>query len=92
RKARSILENVKKVMAIELLCACQALDFRSGASFENGSISYKLKSSPAVNAAHASVRKRISHLDDDRELHLDINEATRIIESGELISVVESEI
>jgi len=30
RKARSILENVKNIIAIELLCAAQALDFRMG--------------------------------------------------------------
>ena len=31
RKARTILQNVRRVLAIELLCAAQGLDFRSGA-------------------------------------------------------------
>jgi histidine ammonia-lyase len=92
RKARSILDNVRKVLAIELLCASQGFDFRSGASFTNGIPSYRVKSSRAVQAAHLVVRKRITHLNEDRELHLDMNEAERIIESGELVRAVEAEI
>ena len=30
RKARTILENVRKALAIELVCACQGIDFRIG--------------------------------------------------------------
>jgi histidine ammonia-lyase len=83
RKARAILNNLRRVLAIELLCAAQALDFR-------------LKAQPdhtpgrALQKALNVVRSKISHLDEDRELHLDITAAEKLIASGELLAAVES--
>ena len=92
RKARTILQNLRKVLAIELLCAAQGLDLRTGAQFSNNGnahIHYQLSPSQAISAAHALCRKHIKHLNEDRELHLDIKAAEWIIESGQLISTVE---
>jgi histidine ammonia-lyase len=90
RKARMILQNLRKVLAIELLCAAQGLDLRTGASFdEKGAITYQLHPSRSICAAHAAIRSRVPHLDEDRELHLDIQLAHDLIESGEFLEAVE---
>jgi histidine ammonia-lyase len=99
RKAGMILNNVRRVLAIELLCAAQAIDLRIGA--------YKTRDSDPINvchdtaglapgkgveAAYKQARSRIPHLYDDRLLHKDINEAHEIIVSGELLASVETAI
>lgn len=81
RKARQILENLKRVFAIELICAAQGLDYRLDAN---------LKPSPALYKAHELIRKHLPRLDSDREIHKDIETATKLIESGQLVDTVES--
>jgi histidine ammonia-lyase len=61
-KARTVVENALSGLAIELLVAAQALDFRK-----------PLAAGVGVRAAHEVVRARVAHLDEDRELHLDIS-------------------
>jgi histidine ammonia-lyase len=56
-KARRVVDNAAHVIAIELICAAQALEFRR-----------PLRSSPAVEEAHELVRKVVPTLDDDRPL------------------------
>lgn len=60
-KAYRVIENVEKVLAIELLHASQALDFRRPA-----------KSSEAIEKLHAAFREKITFTDADRYLHEDI--------------------
>ncbi len=91
RKARMILNNARKVLSIELLCAAQGLDFRLG----NGSTKAPcavpdVEPGPGIKAAHSLVRQHIAHLSEDREIHHDIMSAERLIQSGELIAAVES--
>jgi histidine ammonia-lyase len=80
RHARTVLENVERVLAIELLCAGQALDFRlalvPGAAPGAG-----------VAAAHAHLRAVVSHLTVDRELGADLAAATALVRGGELASL-----
>lgn len=91
RKARNILHNLRKILAIELMCAAQGLDLRTDASFsDEGVLKYGLTPSNSIAAAHGVVRRHIRHLNEDRELHLDIQIAERIIESGELVAAVEA--
>ncbi len=85
RKARQVLNNVYKVLAIELLCAAQGLDLRLK-SINGGNT----LPGPAIAAAHKLVRSQIRHLDQDRELYADINQAETIIRSQELLKVVEA--
>ncbi len=92
RKARTILNNLRTVLAIELLCAAQALDLRTGK--HNGAESlpatHPLEPGRGVRAAHDQLRKLVPHLDEDRELHLDIAEAEKLIASDALIEAVEA--
>lgn len=90
RKARMILNNTRKVFAIELLCAAQGLDFRmydDPSSIEGQKPS--LLPGPALTAVHQFIRQRIPHLSHDRQMSLEIQKAEEIITSGALIEVVE---
>lgn len=79
RKALQVCNNVTKILATELLCAAQAFDFRK-----------PLKSSSILDSVHAHIRKNIDHATKDRIFSLDINKAIEIINSRELLSIVES--
>jgi histidine ammonia-lyase len=57
RKARSAIELARRVVAIELVCAAQALDFQGPD-----------RASPPVAALHAAVRERVAFVDEDRSL------------------------
>ncbi|MDQ7794970.1 MAG: histidine ammonia-lyase [bacterium] len=78
RKAGLVLANTERVLAIELLCAAQALDFRDldGAG-------------PAVRRAHGRIRERLPRLEEDRMLSPDIEAVAGLVRSGELLSAVE---
>jgi histidine ammonia-lyase len=78
RKAASILENVRNVAAIELLCAAQALDL-----FTN------LKPGEGTLAAYQAIRKQVSHMDKDRELAPDIETLARLIDNDSILNAVE---
>jgi histidine ammonia-lyase len=77
-KARRIFDNALYVVAIELLCAAQGLDFRK-----------PLKAGVGAEAAYEMVRSRIEHLEEDRILHYDINEARDMVFSGEVLEATE---
>ncbi len=86
QKCFQVLENVWRVAAIELLVACQAIDFTRRIGV-NGSV---LRCGTGTQAVHDLVRKNISHLEKDRLLHADIEEALILLKSGEVIRVAES--
>jgi histidine ammonia-lyase len=94
RKARSILHNLRKVLAIELLCAAQGLDFRMNEATRcsGGSTHKQLLPGPGVLAAHKVVREHIPFLEEDRELYIDMQKAEHLITSGQLLQSVESTI
>ena len=78
-KARQVVDHVRTVLAIELLCACQALDFRR-----------PLRSGAGVEAAHNLVRERVAFMAEDRELHLDISTVRNLLDSGAFTRGVET--
>lgn len=108
RKARTIMHNLRRVLAIELLCAAQGLDMRCGVidsvpdighvskgsgKFTPGSdTEHGMKAGLGVEAAYRFVRNHIPFLEEDREMHLDMARAEEIIASGELLTVVENAI
>lgn len=79
RKARTIAEHVEAVLAIELLCAAQAMHLRR-----------PLTANPAIEAAVACIRERVPPLDADRLLHPDIEAVAELVRSGALLQAVES--
>lgn len=78
RKAREILGNARRVLAIELMCACQAIDLRGDKGMGSG-----------TGAAYRCVRNVVPFLTEDRPLYGDINECEQLIIDGSLVSEVE---
>ena len=71
-QAYQILENVERVLAIELLNASQAMFFRNQ------------KTSPFLTAILSSFRSEIPKVTEDRVLHNDIDKAIKFIQTLEL--------
>ena len=72
-KADAALSLATPVLAVELLCACQAIDLLA-----------PLATSAALAPVHARVRAEVPSLDDDRPPAPDIDTITRLIASGAL--------
>jgi len=69
RKLAAVVDNARLVLAVELLEAAQGLDFKR-----------PLRSSPALERAHAIVREVASALDGDHTLHPDIVAAACVLD------------
>jgi histidine ammonia-lyase len=67
-KLSRVVENVAGVLAIEVMCAAQALEFRR-----------PLRSSAPVEGAHAAIREKIAPWDQDRYLHADLVAALALL-------------
>lgn len=78
RHARDILNNSRKVIAMEILCACQAIDLRGNKGLGKGTA-----------AAYEIIRENISMLEKDRIMHVDIEKAEDILKEGTIIEEVE---
>jgi histidine ammonia-lyase len=72
-KCLRVVENVTKVLAIELLTATQALDFRR-----------PLKSSPALERIYLAFREKVSFVSEDRILRDDMMAAVSFINAQSL--------
>ena len=81
RKARDIVRNAENVVAIELLCAAQALDV-----FTN------MKHGEGTDAAYQTIRGEVSRLDADRVLSTDIDAVRGLIKSGKILAAVEAKV
>lgn len=68
RKLNRVLDNLEFILAIELLSACQAIEFRR-----------PLKSSALLEYAHSYVRDHVSFAAEDRIFADDINKVAGII-------------
>lgn len=81
RKVLSILANVQNIVAIEIICACQALEFRD-----------RRKLAPATQAVYDLVRAHIPPLKQDRFLEPEIKVARDLVVSGKVLEAVEDTI
>jgi histidine ammonia-lyase len=80
-KARRIAGNAAGVVGIELLCAAQGCDFHA-----------PLKSSPALEAARAAIRRDVGHYESDRYLADDLRWAQEAVLAGALSGELEAEL
>jgi len=76
RKLLQVLDNVDKILSIELLCAAQAKDFHN-----------PLRSTPLIEAIHKYVRTKIPHIEEDQPMQDILDNALTIIKSGALIKI-----
>ena len=81
RKCRSVIENAQYVLAIELLCACQALDLLT-----------RGEPGPGTLEAYRTIRENVPRLDHDRFLAPEIESAASLVRSGEILARVEAKI
>jgi histidine ammonia-lyase len=79
RKCREVLQRVRAVLAIEAVCAAQALDLRAPLQPGRGSA-----------AARAAVRARVPALKEDRVVRDDLAAALVLVEDGSLVAAVEA--
>ena len=79
RKAAEILGNVRRVLAMELMCACQAVDLIEGSK----------KLGKGTAAAYRIIRAECPMLEDDRPLYEDINRCEEVLMDGSLVRAVE---
>lgn len=70
RKAGEIMGNLRRVIAMELMCACQAIDLRSG----------KDGLGIGTRAAYEAVRSVCPMLKEDRPLYEDINRCEDLLQ------------
>lgn len=79
RQAREILENVRHIVAIELLVAAQGLDFLK-----------PLVPGAGVRAAYDAIREHVPHLEEDRVPAEDIAAVYRLLVSGGIVERTEA--
>ncbi|OHX21647.1 histidine ammonia-lyase [Chromobacterium sphagni] len=71
RRLREMASNTAGILAVELLAACQGIDFRA-----------PNKSSEKLEAAKAMLREKVSFYDKDRYFAPDIEQAAVLVASG----------
>jgi histidine ammonia-lyase len=79
RKCRTVVTHATRVVACELLCAAQGLEFLR-----------PLRPGQAVEAAYHHIREHVRPLGRDRTLHRDLEAVERLIRSGSLLKAVEA--
>jgi histidine ammonia-lyase len=77
RKTNQVLDNLEYILAIELMSACQAIEFRR-----------PLKSSAILEFAHDYVRNFVSFAEEDRIFADDVNKIKNIISDFSFVEKV----
>ena len=85
RHLLAVVANVQRILALELMCAAQALDFRLAYSARGG---LSLVSGAGVAEAHRRIRAVVPHLDRDRLQTADIEAATLLVRNGTLADLI----
>lgn len=85
RTARDIIKNAERVVATEIMAACQAIDFRKEDNMRLGK---------GTSEAYKVVRQSIDFIENDKdiEMYKYLDKATELIESGSLLESVEEKI
>ena len=78
RKAATIISHVQSVLAVELICAAQAVDFKDPSKLAKG-----------TRAAYDTVRSEVSFMENDRAIYLDMNKVAAQIRAGKYVQAVE---
>lgn len=79
-KTMQILENTQYIIAIELLCAAQAIEFRGAENLGKG-----------TKTAYATIRKITPKIEEDKSLSEDIEEIKQAIKHKAILKEVQKE-
>ena len=82
RNAGELCFNVRRVIATEILAACQAIDLRAGEGFKLGD---------GTQAAYDTVRKTNAFIayDKDIEMFKELEKITDVVKRGDILEAVE---
>ncbi|MDA3859371.1 MAG: histidine ammonia-lyase [Roseovarius sp.] len=75
RRLGAMVENLNRILGVELLCAAQGIDFRA-----------PLTTSDTLQRVVARVRREVATLGEDRYLAPDLERAAMMIASGEVVT------
>jgi len=81
RKLSKIIKNAENIVAMELLCGAQALDFLK-----------PLEPSSAVKACYDVIREDVSFAEQDRTFYKDIEKIKKLIRSHKLLDAITSSV
>jgi len=81
RRLQDMADNTAGVLAVELLAACQGVDFRA-----------PLQTSARLQRAHATLREQVAFYDEDRYFAPDIAAAKAMIVAGVIAAIVSDKI
>jgi histidine ammonia-lyase len=81
RKLRTVVANLTRILAVELICAARGLDLRA-----------PLRPGPGTAAALGAVRGRIEGPGPDRWLAPDLETAEELVRSGVVLDAIEAEV
>lgn len=76
RKALQVIENVEKILGIELFCAAQAIDYHA-----------PLKSGKIINAVHDFVRSKVEHLEEDQIMYEMMETTIEMVKTGAILKI-----
>jgi histidine ammonia-lyase len=74
RKLRRVLENLTRILAVEALCAAQAVELRA-----------PLRPGPATSAVLTRIRREVPFMEEDHFMAPDLKIAEELVRSGELM-------
>lgn len=77
QKAWRIVENAEAVLALEYMCACQALDFARTLDAKK-----PMSAGSGTEAAYRALRRSVATLGNDRILHTDLQKTLGVLRSG----------
>ncbi len=85
RKARDIVENVRRVVATEILAACQAIDFRKAENRMLGK---------GTQAAYDTVREKLDFIENDKDIEIydELEKITKLLKDGSILHAVERKV
>lgn len=81
RKGRDIIENVQRVLATEIMAACQAIDFREGYTLGVG-----------TKEAYTIVRENVQFMEKDIVMYPELDKITDLIVNGFIVEKVEQKV
>ncbi len=81
RKAYEVVENSLNVIAIEALCAAQAVDFQKPQDLPK-----------PLLAVYRKIREKVSYMEKDRELYKDIILMKELIDNKELLEAIRQDV
>ncbi|EQB86997.1 histidine ammonia-lyase [Clostridium punense] len=78
RKGRDIIRNCERVLATEILAACQAIDFRKDFNLGKG-----------TKVAYETVREAVNFIEEDVVMYKELEKVQQLIVEGKVVNNVE---